>query len=142
MDQLRSGLEILGLLDLMETKPHSVQHYFVHKVPKMTPTDLLLKTDFEDGTAPEKKLMFEEVVNTYDHDTIEKFLTFLSGMKNLNVLPQSQRFTVKFTDASSLYASTCTLELIIPAVIDKVALLKASLEAVMDQSWNRSFNTY
>lgn len=87
--------------------------------------------------------MFKDVINSYDHQAIEKCLTFISKTQNLAALSQEQRFSVKFTEASSICASTCSLELIVPSKIEDVTLLKASLEAVMDgKQWSQSFNTY
>jgi len=36
LDQLRSGLKILGVLDLMEKKPGSLATYFLHQKTEMT----------------------------------------------------------------------------------------------------------
>lgn len=55
LDQLRSGLKILGVLDLMEKKPGSLATYFLHQKTEMRPHDLVQKIDFAVGTSTEKK---------------------------------------------------------------------------------------
>ena len=142
LDQLRTGLGILGVLDAMKKNPASMAQYFVYPKKKMTPSDLMNKVDFDDETSLEQQQLFENVISSYSHEMIEKFLVFVSGTNNLCRFSQDQRICVKFTDAPSIFASTCTMEVNIPSQVKDILLLRSSLEAVIDTTWKQSFNTY
>ena len=142
LDQIRAGLEILGVLGAISNNPDSMSRYFLFQEVDVKPENLLEKISYEDGTPEEKKNMFEDVVKSFDGKMIEKFVVFVSGVNNMFKLFRDDKIKVKFSNTSSIFASTCDFLLVVPSSIDDSVLLKAALASVIDSKWRQSFNTY
>jgi len=83
LDQLQTGLEVLNVLDTIKKNPTVMAQYFVYPTQEMTPNDLMMKVDFDDETSLEQQQLFKNVISSYNHQMIEKFLVFISGTNNL-----------------------------------------------------------
>jgi len=141
LDQLRKGLETLGMLDAMKANPESMKKYFVSS-GQLNVVELLRIIKYADGTESKHAEVFTKVLKSFNTQEITKFLTFVTGMNNGNMLLQ-QTIWVQFIEASSIFVATCTYELNVPLELTtNEDLLKAALIAVMDNTWKESFNTF
>ena len=139
LDQLRTGLETLNVLKQMEADPEFMNKFFLSQ-SQCDKKALMQKITFQKGSSEKSINAFEGVLKSFNTEQVSKFLVFVSG---LNSVHMSGSISVKFLDCSAIFASTCTLELNIPKEIcDDSDVLKAGLLAVIDSSWNKSFNTY
>ena len=99
--------------------------------------DLISKLAFEEETPDVKKELLADVIKSYDCKLIEKFLMFVSGMRNFFTLYRDRKIKVRFCDEESIFSK---ISLTIPSSIKTVSILKTALDCVMDSKI--SFNTY
>jgi HECT-domain (ubiquitin-transferase). len=143
LDQLRVGLEILGVLKAIKSSPMSMARYFIQNSKEVKTSDLISKLEFHEGTSDLNKNTFLHVVSNFNQESIKKFLVFVTGTANIFSLYPSQKIKVKFNESAEIFASTCEFLLILPSNINNSAILKDALNAVIDGSkWQQSFNTF
>ena len=82
LDQIRKGLEILDVLECISGNPESMSPYFLFQETRLVPDDLISKLAFEEETPDVKKALLANAIKSYDRKLIEKFLMFVSGMRN------------------------------------------------------------
>ena len=143
LDQLRTGLGILGVLEIIQRHSDSMSRYFVCRKVEMKASDLIEKLEFDPDTPPLNQSLLVEVLSGYDNDMIEKLLMYISGVNDVFSLYPNQKIKVKFTkNSDSFLGGTCDFLLNLPLQVHDIDLMKAALEAVIDGKSKRSFNTY
>ena len=140
LDQLRTGLGDLDFLNVVAMYPHLSRYLFVHEQNTLSSDMVLSKIKFKDPLNPHNEIL-KSVIKSFDEDLLRKFCAFITGMPNLDALAGTRKITVKFVEASAIYASTCTFDLTIPSqVLSSVELLGGSLTAVIGK-WKNNFNS-
>ena len=139
LDQLRTGLETLNVLKQMNADPESMEKYFISK-NLCAKEKMLERIEFGDGSSEKSIDTLKSVLQSFTIEQTNKFLIFTTGMNSI-FLPKN--FVVKYSNCEAIFASTCSLELNIPKIIgEDFTVLKGALLAVVDSSWQHSFNTY
>jgi len=140
LDQLRNGLSTLGVLEAIQKYPNVMVKYFVEDMGSLTAEKMLGRIEFVNGNENNKKT-FENVLKSFNLQFLKKFLVFVTGGESLSSIPGTQNIQVKLVNASSIFSSTCTFELMVPfSIFLDEDLLKTSLEAVFTP-YQSSFNT-
>ncbi len=119
LDQLRKGLETLGVLQLMEKYPHLFEETF-HPAPiPLTPHTI------------KENLLFPRQLGEVDHQVIgllirfleqssqerlQSFLKFCIGGNDIRLM-QGKKIAVEFHNQSYIQASTCSLKLQLPTSV-------------------------
>ena len=138
---MRNGLSVLGVLDAIKENPESMKKYFVGDPSCLSAEIILAKVEYANGDETEKET-FQNVINSFNDTLLKKLLVFVTGADNMTSITGYQKLRVRFMNVQSIFASTCTFELVIPTTLSQnETLLKASLEAVVASKFNTSFNT-
>lgn len=144
LDQLRCGLQILGVLRAITNNPDSMAKFFIQSTNEISPEALVSKLEFaanELATESNKeKLRF--ALSTFTNEDINKLLLFVTGTSNIFSLYPSQKIKVRFLQVDEICASTCDFSLVIPDGIEDVDMMKSALIVAMEEDKKKSFNTY
>ena len=133
MDQLREGLKTLNILETLQSKPDVLRKYFLSNENELTHVKFIDKCCFNNDSPQESVDNFKNVVKSFDKDNLLKLLKFVTGAGMMSL--SRSHIAIKFAKTASIFASTCSFELIIPMELGfDTELQKASLLAVIDSS--------
>lgn len=141
LNQLRSGLKLMGLLDIITANPSLYESLFVYKKDYLTFETLMLHLDFDASAKvefPETHELFVNYLREMNLEKMEVFLVFATGAK---LLP-TKKIKVKYEEGlSGVGTSTCLLSIKIPVAIqdnDFTEIINAALIALPN---GKSFTT-
>ena len=138
LNQLRDGLKLLGVLDVIENNPKLCEPLFVYDESSLTPTTLKSILRF-DNCPDEVKQHVLQYVTTSSKKNLENFVKFVTGG---SVLPTS--ISIKMSDhdkAEGIFASTCSKEIVLPTVLKDYSELSELLDSVLNPSLGKSFTS-
>lgn len=142
-DQIRRGLKILGILDIVTDNTESMKRYFVPSKQQLVPTDVIDRLQFEENTSSDKRNLITEAIESFDHSMLQKLLFYVSGTKLMLQLYPSKKIDISFKSTDAIVGDTCAFGLILPLGVDDPAFMKTAIESIIDNKKEEdSFNTY
>ena len=139
LNQLRNGLKLMGLLDMICRNRELFEPLFVYKKNSLSVEKLLTHIDF-DITKDEFPVchgFFLNFLKTLDIEKIEQFLIFATGCR---LLP-TNKINVKFAKGlSGVGTSTCLLNITVPADIKTNEAFNEVMTAALTVS-SKAFTT-
>ncbi|XP_068745516.1 G2/M phase-specific E3 ubiquitin-protein ligase-like isoform X6 [Montipora capricornis] len=124
-DQFRKGISIVGLLNEIEKNTEKFEPVFVHHSQTISPTFVkkLLKLPDEslDASVKSAVKMLCEFIDTASLDDLSDFLVFTTGSKVNTGSMRPGCIKVSVDGTEGFFASTCSFELKIPALVPNSA---------------------
>ena len=111
LDQLRSGLSILGFKKELEKAP---EHFFVHISDEVSPAfvkSLLTPPVTHDAQVKHVMQMLYSFIQNSSADHLFDFLSFTTGSRSSTAIFVPASIAVLGGNTEAIFASTCTLEL-------------------------------
>ena len=142
LDQLRKGLNTLGLLLELEKNPSLFESLFSQKQEEITFTsvkDHLVFPEQQDEVVHRMLTMLEKFLKEAPVERLESFMKFCTGSKCILAL-QNKKIEVEFHDENYIYSSTCSLKLQLPKCFGTYDDFKVALLAVINDC-GRAFTT-
>lgn len=142
LDQLRKGLNTLGVLDEMSKHPHLFESVFTFKPVELTPAivkECLKYPDELSDQAQETKMMMNRFVDQSSSARLMQLMLYCTGSK---MMPFVQNFAINvhFHSEDHILSSTCTFTLLIPDHFHSYSLLELSLNSAFSSS-GKSFTS-
>lgn len=144
LDQIRRGLKILGILDIITNNSESMTRYFVPSKQQLVPKDVIDRLLFEEDTSSDERSLITGAIESFDHAMLQKLLFYVSGTKLMLQLYPSKKINIKFKSTDAIVGGTCDFGLTLPSGVDDPVLMKAAVESIIDNKSQEevSFNTY
>ena len=116
LDQLRKGLNTLGVLDETSKHPHLFESVFTFKPVELTPAivkECLKYPDESSDQAQETKMMMNRFFDQSSSARLMQLMQYCTGSK---MMPSVQNFAINvhFHSEDYISSSTCTFTLLIP----------------------------
>ena len=142
LDQLRKGLNTLGVLDEMSKHPHLFESVFTFKPVELTPAivkECLKYPDELSDQAQETKMMMNRFVDQSSSARLMQLMQYCTGSK---MMPSVQNFAINvhFHSEDYISSSTCTFTLLIPDHFHSYGLFELSLNSAFSSS-GKSFTS-
>ena len=131
LDQLREGLQTLGVLDAIKTHPDEMRKFFVSE-KELSSEDIVASLEFVNGNNEQQDLV-KQTIAEFNVLELKQLLTFATGSPTLFAL-KNRKIKVKFVDGTAFATSTCFFLLAIPRNSVTDELLKTCIRAIIDGS--------
>eukprot|EP00794_Sanderia_malayensis_P004248 gene4248-4813_t len=132
LEQMRKGLKMLGVLQVVQSNPQIFEPLFVFREKQITADTLQeklsfpnLNTDYQDAYNH-----FIRYLKNASSKELEMFVQFCTGSK---MLPM-QRIKVLFGGNSGFFSSTCLLQITIPAGFKSYEEFSVAVHSVVCES--------
>lgn len=136
LNQLRDGLKILGVLEVIENNPSLCLPLFTYETDSLTAEKVGNVLRFDDSCSNEMIQYVLKYLTLYQEKDIEKFVKFVTGA---TILPAT--IHVKVDDKSDgVFASTCSNEITLPKNIEQFEKLRELLDTII-MTGGKSFTT-
>eukprot|EP00794_Sanderia_malayensis_P002230 gene2230-2539_t len=113
-DQLRKGLKLLEVFEVMRENSSLFEPLFVYRDDQLTSALLIEKLRFQD-VSEESQVPYQylrQYLQYATRTTLERFLVFCTGCK---ILPMQPIRVVFSKHSDGIFASTCSLQLTLPS---------------------------
>ncbi|XP_066917505.1 uncharacterized protein [Clytia hemisphaerica] len=131
LDQLREGLQTLGVLDAIKSHPDEMRKFFVCE-KELSSDDVVATLEFVNGSN-EEQLLTKRTIEEFSVQELKQLLTFATGSPTLFAL-RNRKIKVKFVDGTAFATSTCFFLLAIPRNSVTDELLGICIKAIIDGS--------
>ena len=134
LNQLRDGLKVLGVLEVIENNPELCAPLFIYDADSITSARVKSVLRFESCTN-EFTQHFLRYITSCEKNNLENFIKFVTGA---SVLPTT--IIVKVLDGSDgVFASTCSKEITLPKNITDYTKLCELLDTVIQPGIGKLF---
>ena len=133
LDQLRSGLSILGFKKELEKAPAKFEHFFVHSSDEVSPAfvkSLLTPPVTHDAQVKHVKQMLYSFIQNSSADDLFDFLSFATVSRSSTAIFVPASIAVLGGNTEAICASTCTLELKLPYGFASYSEFESSMRAI------------
>ena len=133
LDQLRSGLSILGFKRELVEAPAKFEHFFVHNSDEVSPafvTSLLTPPVTHDAQVKNVMQMLYSFIQNSSADDLFDFLSFTNGSRSSTAIFVPASIAVLGGNTEAIFASTCPLELKLPYGFASYSEFESSMRAI------------
>ena len=117
LDQLWSGLLILGFKKELEKAPPKFEHFFGHSNDEVSPAfvkSLLKPPVTHDAQVKNVMQMLYSFIQNSSVDDVFDFLSFTTGSRSSTAIFEPGSIAVSVGNTEAIFPSTCTIELKLP----------------------------
>ena len=145
LDQLQSGLKILGILDEMQRYPQLFESVFTFKSLEITSDAVNSYFKYPGELSGQEQSVKSMITRFIDQSSCERLMQLMqvmqycTGSKSIPTV-QSFQINVAFHSEGYIHASTCTFSLSMPNCFTSYGLFDAAFDAAISSS-GKSFTT-
>ena len=104
-----------NVLKISETYPQLCKPLLTYSeiLDKVTAEKFIEFVKWEDNSEQQERSMFSEAIQSLTEDELSDLILFMSGSRDFSIFGES-RISVKFRNVSGVFASTCSLGVVLP----------------------------
>lgn len=142
LDQLQSGLKILGILDEMQRYPQLFQSVFTFKNQELTSEIVNHCFKYPEVLSEQEQNVKSMITRFIDQSPSERLMQFMQYCTGSKSIPSVRSFQIKveFHSEGYIHCSTCTFSLMIPNCFTSYGLFEVALNSAIC-SLGKSFTT-
>lgn len=132
LEQLRNGLNLLGVADLLRLNSDLLKPLFVFDESSITHEQLVEKIKFDKVSKDEHgetHSWFLDFLRNCTKANLQNFMVFCTGSK---FLPVNQTIKVKYSNSEGFVSSTCLYTLTTPASYESEEEFRNSFNTVLE----------
>lgn len=132
LNQIRKGLKLLGVGDMIENNVELFEELFCYKSENFTPESLLNKLAFNENQIQQQPSLhnfFLDFISNATKETLKKFCRYCTGS---SCLPISKKIQISYEGCEGFVASTCSFTLDIPVAYKSREEFLVALESVIE----------
>lgn len=130
LEELRKGMELYGIRDLIENNKDKFRKYFCCE--ELSSSAVIASLNFVNKEdEPHTHSLLVNFLKASNQQYLKKFLLFTTDNK---MLPFGKSIKVEYLKKEGFYASTCTLKLDIPTTNQSQSEFNNSLKTVLENN--------
>ena len=127
LDQIRQGLEILGVGEHVKKYPTMFENFFVSKKLYL-PNDVITVLRYDESEPCETIQYLLEFLRCADHTDLQNFVIYCTGSK---LLPILSGISIKVESTNAIFGHTCMSRLVLPSTFNNYNTFKECMKATI-----------